>query len=62
MRIIILIVALVFTGALAVVTALDIRNNGFNGVDVMALVIVVLFATGILGALSQRPPRPPSDR
>jgi VIT1/CCC1 family predicted Fe2+/Mn2+ transporter len=61
MRIIILIVALLFTGALAVATALDIRNNGFNGVDAMALVILVLFATGLLGALSHRPPRPPGD-
>ncbi|MEA2214214.1 MAG: hypothetical protein QOF83_4162 [Solirubrobacteraceae bacterium] len=61
MRIVLLIVALIFTGALGVVTALDIRNNGFNGVDAMALVIVLLFATGILGALSQRPPRPPGD-
>ncbi|HEX8977034.1 MAG TPA: hypothetical protein VF781_11015 [Solirubrobacteraceae bacterium] len=59
MRILILIIALVFTGAIAVATALDIRNHGFNGVDAMALVIVLLFATGILGALLQRPPRPP---
>jgi hypothetical protein len=60
-RIIILIVALVFTGAIAAATALDIDHNGFNGVDAMALVIVLLFATGIIGALLQRPPRPPGD-
>jgi hypothetical protein len=61
MRIVILIVALVFTCAIALATALDIAHNGFNGVDAMALVIVVLFATGIIGALLQRPPRPPGD-
>jgi hypothetical protein len=60
-RIIILIVALVFTCAIAAATVLDIDHNGFNGVDAMALVIVLLFATGIIGALLQRPPRPPGD-
>jgi hypothetical protein len=61
MRIVILIVALVFTCAVAVATVLDIDHNGFNGVDAMALLIVLLFATGIIGALLQRPPRPPRD-
>ncbi len=60
-RIIILVVALVFTCAIAAATALDIDHHGFNGVDAMALVIVLLFATGIIGALLQRPPRPPGD-
>jgi hypothetical protein len=59
MRILLLVVAFVFTCAVALVTALDIRDNGFNGVDVFAIVIVILFATGVLGALSQRPPRGP---
>jgi hypothetical protein len=60
-RIVILVVALVFTAAIAAATVLDIKNNGFNGVDALALVIVLLFATGIIGALLQRPPRPPGD-
>jgi hypothetical protein len=61
MRILILIVALVFTCALAALTALDIDQHGFNGVDVFAGLILLLFGTGILGALFQRPPRPPDE-
>lgn len=61
MRILILIVALVFTGALAALTVLDIDQHGFNGVDVFAGLILLLFATGILGALFQRPPKAPDE-
>jgi hypothetical protein len=61
MRILLLVIALVFTCAIAVATVLDIAHNGFNGIDAMALVIVLLFATGVIGALFQRPPRPPGD-
>jgi hypothetical protein len=61
MRIVLLIVSLVWTSALAVLTVLDIDHNGFNGVDAFAVLILVLFATGILGALFQRPPGPPGE-
>ena len=61
MRILVLIVALVFTCALAAFTVLDIAQHGFNGVDVFAGLILLLFATGILGALLQRPPKGPDE-
>jgi hypothetical protein len=56
MRFVLLIVALVFTAAMAVVTVLDATRYGVNLVDIFAGLIVVLFATGILGALLHRPP------
>lgn len=61
MRILLLIVALVFTCAMAALTVLDIDQHGFNGIDVFAGLILLLFATGILGALFQRPPGPPEE-
>ena len=57
MRIVVLGVALVFTAALAFLTALDIRNDGFNVLDVPALLVVILFATGVIGALLNPPRR-----
>jgi hypothetical protein len=56
MRYVLLVVALVFTAALAVVTVLDAIHNGLNVVDVLAGLVVLLFGTGILGALAHRPP------
>lgn len=56
MRLLLLGVAVVFTAAIAVLTVLDIVNNGLTWLDVLALLIVVLFATGLIGALWQRPP------
>ncbi len=56
MRYLILIVALVFIGALAALTVSDIVNNGFNALDVVSLLVLGLFTTGIVGALRQLPP------
>ena len=52
----VLIVALVFIGALGVLTVLDIVHYGLSAVDVLAIFVLVLFTTGIVGALRQ-PPR-----
>ena len=57
MRLALLAVAVLFTALIAVLTALDITGSGFTWLDVPAVAIVVLFATGIVGALLQRPPR-----
>jgi hypothetical protein len=54
-RILILIVALLFIGMLATLTVLDIAKNGLNALNVVSVLIVGLFATGIVGALIQRP-------
>jgi hypothetical protein len=55
MRILILIVALLFIAMLGTLTALDIASNGLNALNVVSILIVGLFATGIVGALLQRP-------
>jgi hypothetical protein len=55
MRLVLLAVVLVFTGAIGVTTALDISHHGVSWLDVLAILIVVLFATGIVGALTERP-------
>ena len=57
MRFVVLGLALVFIAAVAVLTALDISHNGFTVLDVPAILIVVLFATGVVGALLNPPPR-----
>lgn len=55
MRQLILIVVLLFIAALAALTVSDIVNNGFNALDVVSLLVLGLFTTGIVGALLTRP-------
>jgi hypothetical protein len=55
-RTILLVVALVFIAGLALLTAIDISKYGVTALDVLAILILVLFSTGIVGALRQRPP------
>lgn len=55
-RLAVFTVALLFTGALGVLTVRDIRMNGVTPVDGLAIIVVVLFTTGIVGALLH-PPR-----
>jgi len=50
-------VALVFIVALAVLTVRDIRVHGATPVDVLAIIVLVLFTTGIVGALLHPPRR-----
>ncbi len=56
MRSVLLVVAMVFIAGLGLLTALDIVAHGVNWLDVLAILILVLFGTGIVGALLQRPP------
>jgi hypothetical protein len=56
MRYVLLVVAVVFIAGFGVLTALDIAHTGVNWLDVLAIIVLVLFATGIVGALLQ-PPR-----
>ncbi|MGH2914148.1 MAG: hypothetical protein ACRDMX_04085 [Solirubrobacteraceae bacterium] len=56
MRVVILLTAVTFTALIAVLTALDIVHNGVNWLDVVALCVVVLFGTGLIGSLLARPP------
>ena len=57
MRLAVFTVALLFIVALAVLTARDIRSHGATPVDVLAVVVLVLFTTGIVGALLHPPRR-----
>ena len=51
MRIGLLLITIVFTAFIAVTTVLDMIHNGVSWLDVLALLVVLLFATGICGAL-----------
>ena len=50
-------VALLFIVALGVLTVRDIRVHGATPVDVLAIIVLVLFTTGIVGALLHSPRR-----
>jgi hypothetical protein len=54
-RIGVLTIALVFIGALAVLTVLDFVHYGVTLIGVLAVLILVLFMTGIVGALREPP-------
>ena len=51
LRIALLIVTVVFTGLIGVFTVLDMVDHGVSWLDVLALLVVALFATGIVGSL-----------
>ena len=56
MRTVVLLIVLLFIAAFATLTALDIGRHGLSALDVVAIAILILFTTGILGALLT-PPR-----
>jgi hypothetical protein len=57
MRWLLLVVVVVFTGFIGVLTVLDMVQNGVTWLDILAILIVILFGTGIVGALLHKPPR-----
>lgn len=50
-------IVVVFTAGIGALTAADIVNNGLTWLDVLAILIVILFAIGIVGSLLHRPRR-----
>ncbi|HZE04178.1 MAG TPA: hypothetical protein VE127_03075 [Solirubrobacteraceae bacterium] len=56
MRFLLVAVVFVFTAGIGVLTVLDMVDNGVTWLDVVAVLVVVLFSTGILGSLLHRPP------
>ena len=56
MRQVVLAISLLFILLIATLTVLDIIHNGINALDVVAILILGLFTTGIVGALRQPPP------
>jgi hypothetical protein len=57
MRYVLLVLVVSFTALIGVLTALDMIHHGVNWLDVLAILVVVLFGTGIVGALLQPPRR-----
>ncbi len=55
MRLLLAAVVGVFTAGIGALTVRDIADNGLTWLDVLALLVVLLFATGIIGALLHRP-------
>ena len=51
LRIALLAVTVVFTGLIATLTVLDMVDHGISWLDLLALLVVALFATGIIGSL-----------
>jgi hypothetical protein len=57
LRLLVLTIVTLFTAALAVLTGRDIHAHGLTPIGVLAIGIVVLFATGVIGALLHPPRR-----
>jgi hypothetical protein len=58
MRFLLLVLVLGFTGLIGVLTGLDIAHqHSVSWLDVLSILIVILFGTGIVGALLHRPRR-----
>jgi hypothetical protein len=54
-RITVLIITIVFIVGLAALTVADFVNNGVSIVGVLAVLILVMFTVGIVGALRHPP-------
>jgi hypothetical protein len=50
-RVALLVITVALTAAIAAATVSDIVDHGLSWLDVVALLVVLLFATGICGAL-----------
>jgi hypothetical protein len=56
MRYVLLVIAIAFTAFIGVLTVLDMTQHGVSWLDVLALLVTLLFATGVIGSLLT-PPR-----
>jgi hypothetical protein len=54
-----LIITLLFIGALTALTATDMARNGLTPLDLVAILILLFFSIAIVGALRSPPPPPP---
>lgn len=64
LRVVLLLVTVTLTALIAAATILDMIDHGVSWLDIVALLVVALFATGICGALweSIRHERGPTTR
>jgi hypothetical protein len=60
-RVVVTIVAVLFIGTMTVFTVIDFSQNGVTGLGVVGVLVLVVVGVGILGALFQKPPRPPRE-
>ncbi len=51
LRIVLFVVTAAFVGFIGAATVLDMIHHGVSWLDVLALLVTLLFATGILGSL-----------
>jgi hypothetical protein len=51
LRVVLLVVTVVLTVLIAIATVSDMIDNGVSWLDIAALLVVALFATGICGSL-----------
>ncbi len=56
MRHVVLGLALLFIATLGALTVIDIAHNGVTAISVLAIMVLLLFMIGIVGALRE-PPR-----
>jgi hypothetical protein len=57
-RALLLAITVAMTALIAIATVLDMIDNGVSWLDIVALLVVLLFATGICGALWESLRRP----
>ena len=57
MRQLILVIVLLFVGLMIYLTAHEIRRNGLDVGGVVAIIVIVLLAVGIVGSLLRNPRR-----
>jgi hypothetical protein len=54
-RVIVFAVAVLFIGAMAVLTVQDFVNHGVTGLGVVAVGVVLVIGVGVIGAILHRP-------
>ena len=55
MRFLVIAVAVAFIIGMAVLTALDFKNNGVTGLGIVGLIVVIVLGVGIIGAITEPP-------
>jgi hypothetical protein len=55
-RIVVFALAVLFIGAIAVLTILDFEQNGVTGLGIVGAGVVIVLGVGIIGAITE-PPR-----
>lgn len=59
MRLVVTVLAVLFIGTMTVFTVIDFVHNGVTGLGVVGVLVLIVIGVGILGALFEKPRRPP---